>query len=118
MKEEADEVVFSGGHGEGQSSSENHSGLVSNLGYRSLSCERFSLEGAHVSGGEKLVCVGNPLEALVAINSLLVWHWEFLDVSSVSTPLGGGSYLGTHYIWDVSLECVSPREIRDPLQVI
>ena len=30
-------------------------------GYRSLSCELFSLEGAPVSGGETLVGVGNPL---------------------------------------------------------
>ena len=59
----------------------NHSGLVSNLGYRSLSCERFSLEGARVSEGDKLVRVGNPLPALVAINSLLVLHWEVAEGS-------------------------------------
>ena len=43
--------------------------------------EHFSLEGARVSGGEKLVRAGNPLQALVAINSLLVFHWEVAEGS-------------------------------------
>lgn len=43
--------------------------------------ENFSLEGARVSEGDKLVRVGNPLLALVAINSLLVLHWEVAEGS-------------------------------------